>query len=327
MRRDHYADAVLWVEHALRKPAGAADARLRVRALSKLPWPLWALGRGAEAATLLLEAEAIARALADPATLAEALYNRAAIIRLQGQWDAAARLADEALACATAAGEPWLVAMASWARLTAARSADELRERVENTASRLKRAANVYHHASVFQMVGYSLLSQGCDDEAARYLQRSAPLVRQLNQPYLWASLLQKAGLAALFTGDTDAARRAFREQLAICRELVILPAATRTLAGLAAIATVQDDFDRAARLTGAANAHRYGERKDAVDARLHMTFAEPARIRLGPEAWDAAVRAGAALGFQDAISYALNELPADAESRLETPRSAALDR
>jgi predicted ATPase/DNA-binding SARP family transcriptional activator len=308
MRRDRYADAVSWVEQALRRPAGTGDPRLRVRALSKLPWPLWALGRGTEAAGLLSEAEAIARTLADPATLAEALYNRAAIVRLQGRWELAARLADEALCCATAAGDQWLAAMASWSRLTAARSAEELRQRVEHTAAQLKDAGNVYHHASVFQMVGYALLCEHADDEATRYLQRAVPLVRQLNQPYLWTSLRQKAGLAALFTADTDAARLAFREQLALCRELVILPAASRGLAGLAAIATLEDELDRAARLTGAAAAHRYGEHQDAVDARLQATFAEPARARYGADAWDAALQAGTALDFQDAIAYALDE-------------------
>jgi hypothetical protein len=190
----------------------------------------------------------------------------------------------------------------------AARSADELRDGVEQTASLLKGAGNVYHHASVFQMVGYSLLRRGCDDEAKRYLQRSVPLVRQLNQPYLWASLRQKAGLAALFTGDTEAARQAFCEQLAICRQLVIRPAASRGLAGLAAIATLQDDLDRAARLSGAAGAHRYGDHQDAVDARLRAAFSEPARARIGADAWDAAVHAGAALDFQDAIAYALEQ-------------------
>lgn len=149
---------------------------------------------------------------------------------------------------------------------------------------------------------------RGCDGEATRYLQRSVPLVRQLNQPYMLMLLRGKAGLAALFTGDTEAARQAFREELTLCRELVVLPAASQGLAGLAAVAALHEDLDRAARLSGAAAAHRCGAPQDAVDARLHATFSKPARARFGADAWDAAVREGAALSFDDAIAYALDE-------------------
>jgi hypothetical protein len=68
----------------------------------------------------------------------------------------------------------------------------------------------------------------------------------------------------------------------------------------------LRDDLDRAARLYGAAAAHSYGEPPDAVDARLHSTFFEPARTRRGADAWDAAVHDGEALSFDDAIGYAL---------------------
>ena len=96
--------------------------------------------------------------------------------------------------------------------------------------------------------------------------------------------------------------------KLGLCRELVVLPAASEGVAGLAAVAAVSDDLDRAARLTGAAAAHRYGEPEDPVDVRLDATFLEPARVRWGADAWDAAVREGAALSFEDAIAYALDE-------------------
>jgi hypothetical protein len=114
------------------------------------------------------------------------------------------------------------------------------------------------------------------------------------------------AGLAALFTGHLDEARDAFREELAVCREIVVLPFASEGLAGLAAIETVDGDLDRAARLCGASGAHRYGQPVDTVDARLAATYYEPARERLGAETWDAALREGAALSWDDALAYGL---------------------
>ena len=93
-----------------------------------------------------------------------------------------------------------------------------------------------------------------------------------------------------------------------LCRELVVRPFATEGLRGIAAIATVDGDDDRAARLLGAAEAFRYGDPEDEVQARLATRFFEPARERHGTEAWDAAAREGNALSFADAVAHGLGE-------------------
>jgi hypothetical protein len=49
---------------------------------------------------------------------------------------------------------------------------------------------------------------------------------------------------------------------------------------------------------------------EDPLEARLEGAFFEPARTRCRTEAWDAAARDGSALSFEDAIAYALKELP-----------------
>ena len=115
-------------------------------------------------------------------------------------------------------------------------------------------------------------------------------------------------GLAALFRDDIAGAAAAFHEQLDVARELVVLPVVFEGLRGLAAVAARHGELDRAARLYGAAEAHRYEEPEHPIDARLHDTFFAPALARYGTEAWDAAERAGAALGLRDAIAYALGE-------------------
>ena len=115
-------------------------------------------------------------------------------------------------------------------------------------------------------------------------------------------------GLAALLTGETDTASHAFREELTLCRETVVRPQAFEGLRGLAAIAVVNGDDQRAAKLVSAADAHRYDLPEDPVEARLDETFFEPARARCGTDAWIAAAREGSALSFEDAIAYALEE-------------------
>jgi hypothetical protein len=106
------------------------------------------------------------------------------------------------------------------------------------------------------------------------------------------------------------------RERLELVRELVVLPMASEGLRGLAAVAACHGDLDRAARLHGAALVHRHGQPEFPADVQVHDTFIAPARARHGTDAWDDAARTGAALGFHDAIAYAL-----DAPS----PRPAAI--
>jgi non-specific serine/threonine protein kinase len=127
------------------------------------------------------------------------------------------------------------------------------------------------------------------------------------------------AGLAALFTGDADAAHAAFLEEIELCRELAVRPFVAEGLAGLAAVAAVRGAVERAALLYGAAGAHRYGQPQDPVDERMRTRFFDPARARLGAEAWDAAVRRGAVLSFEDAIAAALEGARPEA-SELTTP-------
>jgi len=88
--------------------------------------------------------------------------------------------------------------------------------------------------------------------------------------------------MASLLTGDRDAARDAFREELAVCRELVARPIACEGLRGLAAVAVAGGDAECAATLVGAAASHRYGEVESLVDARLDAEFFEPAGTRRG---------------------------------------------
>ena len=84
------------------------------------------------------------------------------------------------------------------------------------------------------------------------------------------------------------------------------IAALTGAVAATVAVAAVRNDTDRAARLAGAAAAHRCCAPQDEVDARLDATFIQPARRRQGADAWDAAARDGGTLSFEDAITYAL---------------------
>jgi predicted ATPase/class 3 adenylate cyclase len=309
--RHRYADALEWINEALNMPGADAHPALRVRALCTKAIALWPLGRGVEQPATLAEAEATARTLADPLVLSHALQVRASFDAGSYALDHADAVANEALDLATATDDDWEIAAAAYAHAMAAPDITELRTRVDRAAALLDDVGNAYDLADLHAAAAYGALQMGSDRDAKEYVGRATPTTRGLNDPFLWMLLQGNSGLAALLTGDTDAARQAFGEELTLCRDLVYLPFASEGLAGLAAVSALHGDDHRAARLLGAAAAHRYGQPKDPVDARLDATFFDPARTRHGAHAWHAAAREGSALSFEDAIAYALQESPA----------------
>jgi non-specific serine/threonine protein kinase len=253
-------------------------------------------------------AEAIARALGDPLLLSRALRFRVQQEIEAERLDVADGLADEALHWAGAAGDDWEIAEASRAKAIAASSIVDLRERVDRAACLLGDVGNVHELANLLTDAAYAALCLGSDRDAANFAARATPIARALGSPHIRMINSGNLGLAALLSGETDTASRALREELSLCRDMVVRPVAFEGLRGLAAVAVVQGDDKRAAALVGAAEAHRYAKAEDPVEARLDVTFFEPARARCGTETWSAATREGSALSFEEAIAYALEE-------------------
>jgi predicted ATPase len=309
--RNRFGDAVEWIDRALSMPGADAYPAIRVRALCIKVSCLWPLGRRGEQPAVMAEAEATARALGDPVILSRALHSRAQRENDAGRFDVADALADEALSCARAAGDRWELALASNDRALASSTIADLRERAERAASLLGEVGNVYQLGILFTSAAYAALCMGADRDATDFAARSIPVARSLDDPYAWMLISGNLALAALLTGEIDAASRAFREELRLCREMVVRPLVFEGLRGLAAVAVVGGDATRAATLVGAAATHRYGEPEDALDARLDKAFFEHARTRHGAEAWDTTARDAGGLSLEDAIAYALEESPA----------------
>jgi predicted ATPase/DNA-binding SARP family transcriptional activator len=306
--RDRYADAVHWIDRALGIPGADHHPAIRAHALFTKVMALFPIGRSIAEAGVVAELEAIATALADPTITSRVLQLRARQAQIGRRSNAADALADEALHWAQTSGDEWEIARASFEKVIEAPTITELLERVDRAASLLDDVGNTHDLASMFAGAPYGALYLGSDREAIELAERAIPIVREHGTPYHSMMLCGNLGLAALMTGDTERATHAFREELTLCRELVVLPLASEGLNGLAALAAMRGEDDRAARLAGAAAAHRYGEPEDAVDARLTASFLQPARSRIGPDAWNAAVREGASLSFVDAIADALDE-------------------
>ncbi len=307
LMRNRYADAAHWIDQALDLPGAGAHPALRVLALRTKSRCLWQMGRRAEQPATLAELEATARRLGDPVTVSRALQQCAQYEINAERLEVADAMAEEALRWARAADDDWEVAEASRGKAVAASSIGDLRERVDQAASLLSDVGNVHQLANLLNSAAYAALCLGAEGDAVDFAARATPIADALHDRFERMINSGNLGVAALLTGETGNASRAFREELALCRDMVVLPVAFEGLRGLAAVAVVKGDDERAARLVGAADARRYGQ-ADPVDTRLDETFFEPARARCGSDAWNASAREGRQLSFEDAIAYALEE-------------------
>jgi predicted ATPase/class 3 adenylate cyclase len=306
--RNRFTHAVEWIDQALSLPDADAHPVLRARALLAKIACLWPLGRGTEQAPLIEQAAAIAAELGDPVLISRLLQWRSRLEAAVGHLDAGTALADDALRRASEADDEWEIAMAAVAKALTAPTLADLRELVDEAASRASAVGNVVELASLLGSAVYSALAEGSDRDAQMFLDQAEPIAHTLDDPSILMMVRGNAGLVAVFAGDTDAARRAFRDELEFCRETVYLPYACEGLLGLAAVAAVDGDVRRAARLVGAAGVRGYVPPDDPVHARLDAAFFKDARSRYGADAWDTTAHDGAALSFEDAIAYALEE-------------------
>ena len=306
--RSRIADAVDWIDQALTQPGADAYPALRVRLLTVKAMALWDLGRAAEQPPVWAQAEAVARALGDPVVLSRALQPRVSGESLADRVDVAEVLADEALRSAQTAGDEWTIAMATFGKMMAATTIADLRERTDHAASLLEEVGNLFFLSNLLASAAYGAMGLGGDLDAKELVDRAVPIARRLDDPSLWMMVHGNFGLAALLTGDIEPARHAFREELRLCRELVVRPFAYEGLSGLAAVAARRGETDRAARLAGAASTLHYGAPYAVVEDRLDATFFEAARASCGTDNWNAAADEGAALSFDDALAYALKE-------------------
>jgi hypothetical protein len=305
--RGRYVDAADWVDQTLNLPGADAHLAWRVRALCTQARCLWAVGRGAEQRAVVATAVAIARRLGDPLVLAQALQLSVFHELNAERLEVADELADEALQWARAAGDEWEIAQASYGKAIAASGIADLRKRVDTAASLLSEIGNANQLANLLTSAAYAALCLGGERDATDLAARATPIARALDDQLLQMTNSGNFGLAAVLTGETETASRAFREELTLCRDMVVRPQVFEGLRGLAAAAVVDRDTNRAAILVGAAGAHRYDNPQDPVQARLDEEFFEPARTCCGADTWDVAVREGSALSFDDAIAYALD--------------------
>jgi predicted ATPase/DNA-binding SARP family transcriptional activator len=308
--RNRNAEGLDWIDAALEAAGHDATASDRARARTAQVYLLIDLGAAYDPGGLLTEARskavealALAREVADPTLVADALLVLGALDMAQTHPQRRRRaLADEALQVASETGDERLVAVALTERTLAVSLQDDTGE-LEQAVAALRKLGSTRILLALYNSTAYNAIKSGRHRAARPFLAQAVPLAHELGDPVFMALTCGNVGLEALFTDDLARARNAFDEQLRLCREVVVKHLAAEGLGGLAAIAARRGDPERAVQLLGAATATGPVGDPD-VNAQLDEQFFAPARLRT--RRWSQAHTAGTQMGFEEAIAFAL---------------------
>ena len=299
-----------WLRAAIEAAGDEAPLEDRARALRAEVVMLqdqgaWYDADGSEVASRRTASEAVAlsRRAGDPAGIADALLCLSGFEHEEPERMRA--LAEEALSYAREAGDDGLIAHTRTVMALSLPIVDVDVE-VAEIAALYRTLGDVYGLTGIYLNAGYVAIAQGSYERAAAYLDEGLVLAERSGEPQrrMWA--FGNLGLASLFTADLERAAAHFGTQLRLSREHAVHWMAAEGIVGLAAIAARRAEPERAARLLGAAESLA-NVLTDAVGIRLEQEFFSPARELLGETRWRAAYADGAGLGFEAAVSLALD--------------------
>jgi hypothetical protein len=245
------------------------------------------------------------RATDDAAAIAECLGHLAYGHAWVDEYEAAGRLADEAVRCAERTGDERAISRALKRRALAARTFDAIAAGARPALVMLRRVGQLNDIAELCSTTGFVAIAERREQEAVPWLEEGVEAARSSSGDELRV-VLGNLGVAKLFLGDRDGAEAALVETVVRSAWSVAEPLIDETVLALAAVLAQSGDLERSALLAGTAHGHpspgRHAD-EERVWRRLNDEFMAPARARLGVDAWDRAEQRGASLSLRDVLA------------------------
>jgi predicted ATPase/DNA-binding SARP family transcriptional activator len=264
-----------------------------------------------QAATQAAEAAlGLYRRAGDHAGTAEAFISLTRLARLSGSHDSGRALAEEACRYARLAGDGVLVGKAL-GRLALCVPEPERAPMVSEAGELLKMGGHRRELANVYCNAGYSAVVEGDAEEAISLLEQALAAAESIDYPYLKMLAHGNLGLARLLKRHFELARRHFIHELRLCAGIDVFRVMVgEGLTGLAAIHVANGRLADAARLHAAGRMLGFPEPSDrGISDWLEAEYFGPGRAEHGDQAWSEAERAGEALSYTAALSFAIDDL------------------
>jgi non-specific serine/threonine protein kinase len=313
--RGHYHEGAAWLARALALPVAAADPALRARALAGAGLLALLQGDAATSRALVAGSVALAQEVGDDRGRAYGLMIQATTsLFFFEDPDRTHALLIESVARNRKIGHVWQLAFslcslgaAAVARVGVVHLADS-RAALDESLALFRRLGDSWGTARALNHLGETARAAGDMDRAQALYEEALTLYRALNQPSLVAVVLHNLGLVALHQGDSRRALTCFTDGLEIARRHGAKLAATSCLAGIASAIGELGQWERAARLRGAADGLF-----DSLCAKMWMTdqaaydrHLADVRAKLGALRFDALHHAGMTLPFEEAMTDAV---------------------
>lgn len=270
-------------------------------------------GDPATARVIIEESVSLARDRGDSWDLAWSLISLGMAIRDQEDYALARSIIEESVALWREQGDLWGLAEALHGlALVAYRQGDyEVAYSLTEDALLIRRGLGDKHPiAYSLHNLGVFALAQGDTNRARRFFEQDVVRFRELGDKSGIVLSLQYQGLLALDEGDDVRAQSFYVEGLTLARETGPLWVPSNYLLGLANVAVRRDQFERAARLCGAANAHLAASASfwDAFERSYYERIVALARAALSESAFARAMEEGQAMTIEQAVAYGLEK-------------------
>jgi predicted ATPase/DNA-binding CsgD family transcriptional regulator len=307
----HWAEGRRWLERAL-GAAGAAPSPERAKALAGAGILSFALSDYVTARAQLDQSIAVSREIEDRRGLAYAMLYLTFPTIVQADYADSRRLANDSLALFRDLNDPWGIVTASCslgkAVLNLGSDPSHARSILNESLTGAYELSDAWCVARATNILGDLARGQGDYDQATTHFEEALTLFRRLGQSLHVPLVLHNLGQVAALRGDARQGTEYVAEGLAQLQELGARRGQGFCLAGLATMAALLRQPERAARLFGAADAlHRAaGVTMEWPDSVTYERQRAATRGQLDTATFAAAYDAGAALPPPQAIAEGL---------------------
>jgi predicted ATPase/DNA-binding SARP family transcriptional activator/DNA-binding NarL/FixJ family response regulator len=318
--RGYFGEGRRWLEEVLAKasPASTAARANALRRLSFMAFMQGDLDRAQEASEEGLKLEGVEQFwdIAGRRSVAAGLLHMLGlVVSARGDSERAIQLYEESLVLSRKVGDKRGIAdnllllgieMRSWGNF------DKARELLEEGMGEGREVGDPELLAAFLTQLCDTFVLQGDLERATVIGEKAVEVCREHKHRFMLSEVLCNLGWAALLRGDPKRATTLFAESLELKREVGLMLDLPETLDGLACVAVAKGEAERAVRLFGATRALHEQVKDHLTLAREYATLREPylaaTRSQLGGEEWEAAFAEGRAMGFEEAVEYALSE-------------------